>query len=240
MPAKLERCVKHVQAQGKDKNSAYAICSKSTGWVKSGKHSWKKVEETSIKEASTKIEKLLQENYFNSKEPDYLTKYQRGLYASVTLDPIAVEKIWSYLKKLKLPLMPMNKAHVTIIYSRSRPSKNPQEFDVTGVVEPIGFGIFGKGTKDEPYALVLRLKSQALDKAHFKFRKEYNLKPTYSKYQPHLTLSYDITKIFPGLKKLTPKQKETILNVFDKMLPELPKSLKIQKMTIEPVSPKRR
>jgi len=31
MPAKLHRCVKKVQAQGKDKSSAYAICSKITG-----------------------------------------------------------------------------------------------------------------------------------------------------------------------------------------------------------------
>jgi len=38
MPAKLKRCVKKVQKQGKDKSSAYAICSKSTGKKESFKH----------------------------------------------------------------------------------------------------------------------------------------------------------------------------------------------------------
>jgi hypothetical protein len=41
MPAKLDRCVKKVMKQGKDKSSAFAICSKSTGW-KVGKGSTKK------------------------------------------------------------------------------------------------------------------------------------------------------------------------------------------------------
>jgi hypothetical protein len=42
MPAVLERCVTKVMNQGKDKSSAYAICTKSTGWKKSGAHEWKK------------------------------------------------------------------------------------------------------------------------------------------------------------------------------------------------------
>ena len=41
MPAKLERCVKHVTGQGKSKSSAYAICSNSTGWKKSKGGGWK-------------------------------------------------------------------------------------------------------------------------------------------------------------------------------------------------------
>ena len=34
MPAKLDRCVKHVKAQGKDESSAWAICKKSLGLTK--------------------------------------------------------------------------------------------------------------------------------------------------------------------------------------------------------------
>jgi hypothetical protein len=41
MPAKLERCVKKVCAQGKSKSSAYAICAKSTGWTKKTGGGWK-------------------------------------------------------------------------------------------------------------------------------------------------------------------------------------------------------
>jgi len=59
MPAKLERCVQHVVDQGKDKSSAYAICSKSTGWKKAGKHKWKKGKKIYISEgAIAKVEKL--------------------------------------------------------------------------------------------------------------------------------------------------------------------------------------
>ena len=42
MPAKLKRCVRKVKAQGKSEDSAYAICSTSTGWKKAGKHKWRK------------------------------------------------------------------------------------------------------------------------------------------------------------------------------------------------------
>ena len=42
MPEVLKRCVSKVKAQGKDEQSAYAICSTSTGWKKAGKHSWRK------------------------------------------------------------------------------------------------------------------------------------------------------------------------------------------------------
>ena len=41
MPAKLERCVQKVQSQGKSKDSAYAICSSSTGWQKKSGGGWK-------------------------------------------------------------------------------------------------------------------------------------------------------------------------------------------------------
>lgn len=43
MPAKLVRCVKHLQDQGKSKSSAYAICSKSTGWQRKSGGGWKNV-----------------------------------------------------------------------------------------------------------------------------------------------------------------------------------------------------
>jgi hypothetical protein len=59
MPAKLEKCVQHVIDQGKDKSSAYAICSKSTGWKKAGKHKWKKGKDIYLSESAiTKVEKL--------------------------------------------------------------------------------------------------------------------------------------------------------------------------------------
>jgi hypothetical protein len=41
MPKKLEDCVNDLKAQGKDQSSAYAICAKSTGWVRKEGGGWK-------------------------------------------------------------------------------------------------------------------------------------------------------------------------------------------------------
>jgi hypothetical protein len=40
MPAKLERCIKHVMSQGKSKSSAYGICCESTGIKKKKGGGW--------------------------------------------------------------------------------------------------------------------------------------------------------------------------------------------------------
>jgi hypothetical protein len=41
MPKKLMSCVSKVQAQGHSKSSAYAICSKSTGWKRQTGGGWR-------------------------------------------------------------------------------------------------------------------------------------------------------------------------------------------------------
>jgi len=247
MPAKLERCVKHVQDQGKDKNSAYAICSKSTGWVKSGKHTWKKKQsKTAVKTtkvvtegAVARIEQLLEsskpliESYFDNEE-DFRNKYRKGVYSSVTLDPTAIGKIWKYLNKVGLPMQHEKNAHVTVIYSRTRPRENPIAKDINGTVNPIGFGLFGKGSKNEPYVLVLKVDSPALQKAHQDWKKQ-GLKPTYSTYEPHLTLVLDLNRLMPGLHNMTEQKKKALMAVFDKMLPELPKNIRIHKHTLAPL-----
>lgn len=174
------------------------------------------------------IEQLLQES-----NADYLTKYRKGVYASVTLDPTALVKIQKYLKTVGIQMMPLNKIHITVIYSRSRPTSEPEAIDINGEAELKSFGIFGKGTTKEPYALVIEVDSQALDRAHISYKKKYNLKATYPEYKAHMTISYDINRVLPGLNKLNFKQKETIINIFNKMLPELPKRIRILKSTVE-------
>jgi len=49
MPKKLDRCVKKVQAQGKSKSSAYAICSSSTGIKRKKGGGWTKGKPTKKK-----------------------------------------------------------------------------------------------------------------------------------------------------------------------------------------------
>ena len=48
MPKKLEDCVSDLKVQGKDESTAYAICAKSTGWVRKKGGGWvnKKTGET--------------------------------------------------------------------------------------------------------------------------------------------------------------------------------------------------
>jgi hypothetical protein len=40
MPEKLDRCVRKVRKKGYTKSEAYAICSKSTGWVRGKGGKW--------------------------------------------------------------------------------------------------------------------------------------------------------------------------------------------------------
>jgi hypothetical protein len=93
--------------------------------------------------------------------------------------------------------------------------------------------IFGKGTPQSPYALVIEMDSPDLQRLHKELKQEYGLRPTFPIYKPHLSITYDIGKVMPGLKRLTSKQKETIENIFSKMIPELPREIKIQSMYVE-------
>ena len=42
MPPKLDRCVRRVRRQGKSKQSAYAVCSTATGYVRKKGGGWTK------------------------------------------------------------------------------------------------------------------------------------------------------------------------------------------------------
>ena len=55
MPKKLEDCVSKVMNQGKNRSSAYAICAKSTGWVKGKDGTWTKKESTSESKVSVYV-----------------------------------------------------------------------------------------------------------------------------------------------------------------------------------------
>jgi len=49
MPAKLDRCVRKVQASGKSKSSAYGICSASTGIKRAKGGKWVQGKRTTAK-----------------------------------------------------------------------------------------------------------------------------------------------------------------------------------------------
>jgi len=65
MPDKLDRCVKKVQKQGKNKESAYAICSKSTGYKKAKGGGWEKMKESTDKVFIQEFLRLMCEKEYN-------------------------------------------------------------------------------------------------------------------------------------------------------------------------------
>ncbi len=177
-----------------------------------------------VEMAIEKIYKLIEE----------ATDYPNGLYVSAELDPMVLDKIWRYFKQVGIPTMPINKAHVTIIYSPRSPDPRQGSFkikDINGVVKPKAIRIFGKGTKQQPYALVIELDSPDLTRLRNEYMRKYKLSSTYRDYSPHLSITYDIERVLPGLKRLNKKQKQTVENIFSKMVHDLPKQIKILKQT---------
>lgn len=189
------------------------------------------------RKVNEKITRLLEKSE-KLEESSTGLNYKRGVYASVELDDHNLNKIWTVLKKIGIPLIDKKRAHVTVMLSSTGLNYKPEADNINGIVEPIGFGIFGKGTSSQPYVLVLKLKSNELVRAHQKWKSKYKLRPAYNKYEPHLTLTYDLNRIFPkmGSTHLTEKQKKVITNIFDKLLPDLPRKLNIFKHTVEPLS----
>ncbi len=219
MPAKIDHCVSKVKAQGHTESEAYAICSKSTGIVKTGKHSWGK--KTPVSEAATiKIGQLIQ-------EAD--DRFHDGLYVEAKFDPGAIEKIWKLLKKIGFKnMLPVSRAHATIIYSKRQPNKYFKQTSINGFAEPDHFEIFGGG-RGKPYLLVLVLKSKELHRKHNYYTKEYQLKSDYRTYTPHITIVYDIQRLLPGIKLNNPKAKSSIENMFNLLIKDMPKQIRILK-----------
>ena len=238
MPKKIDDCVSKVKAQymakGKSEkdaeSTAYAICVKSTGWHKTGKHTWGKSEPTKPTEPSKakgisegisyKIDNLLLEND---------KRFPNGLYVDAKFDPGALQKIWSLFKKVGFKnMLPIQKAHATIIYSRRAPSTTFKPTPINGSAEPSHFEILG-GNRDNPYLLVLVLKSKELHRKHKEYMQDYHLRYDYKEYKPHITVVYDIQRLLPGIKLKNPKAKKSIENMFNLLIKDMPKQIRIMK-----------
>lgn len=176
---------------------------------------------TDIKESAIfKIEKLIE-------EADQ--RFKNGLYVSAILEPNGLEKIWKVMKKVGFRnLLPIQKAHITIIYSHRPPYKEFQRTPINGYVVPDHFEILG-GHKNNPYVLALVVKSKELQKKHNQYMKEYKLRYDFKEYKPHITLVYDITRLLPGIKPRNKRAKESIENMFNLLIPDMPKQIRILK-----------
>jgi len=170
--------------------------------------------------ASIKIDKLILEND---------ERFGDGLYVEAKLDPTGLRKVWDLLKKVGFKkIIPINHAHITIIYSRRAPNKTFNPTPINGKVEPSHFEILG-GNRGNPYVLVLVVKSTTLTKKHKEYMKEYQLRYDYREYKPHLTVVYDIARLLPGLKLKSPKAKKSAENMFNLLIKDMPKQINILK-----------
>ncbi len=159
-------------------------------------------------------------------------RYTDGLYVDAKFDPGALEKIWRLFKKVGFKqLLPINKAHCTIIYSRRQPNKPFRLTPINGYGEPSHFEILG-GHKGNPWALVLVLKSTELQRKHKEYMKEYQLRYDYKEYKPHITLVYDIKRFLPGIKLTNPKSRQSVENMFNLLIKDTPKQIRILKQSV--------
>jgi len=218
MPKVLERCRQHVMASGKTEKESWKICSKSTGWKRAGKHKWKKGKEVYVSEATLlKISNLLEES----------TAYEDGLFIGVNLDPGGLKKIFDIFKKMGFRnLLPINKAHITVINSKKPPKKDFKPLRISGIVEPHHFEILG-GIKGKPFLLALVFKSKDLQRAHDYYLKEFGLHSGFKEYKPHLSIVYDIDRLLPGVKLRDKRTRQSVENMFNLLIKDLPKQIRI-------------
>ncbi len=92
MPKELENCVKKLISQGKNKSSAYAICGKSTGWVRKEGGGWK----------NTKTGELYEHKSFSEMFID--RKLNEKVYGPIQGEGVVAlaEKVMQQIKKYNL------------------------------------------------------------------------------------------------------------------------------------------
>jgi 2'-5' RNA ligase len=132
----------------------------------------------------------------------------RGTYAAFKLSDESKKQIKQIQKAVKNPV-PVDKLHVTLLYSRKEmvgltdnDVKAYQEVPAT-VAE---WDIFP--TQDGKRAMVLKLDAPALVHLHKEFMEKYKGTYDHDEYIPHITISYDIGEgnlrmtrnVFKGMK----------------------------------------
>jgi 2'-5' RNA ligase len=118
-----------------------------------------------------------------------------GSYVAVSFSEDSQNRLTDFAHNLKLSnLVPKDKYHVTVIYSRIA---LPKEFKVQNlseveplIVTPKHFSVFP--TQSGKKALVLELDSPELVERHTSIMDKYDATYDFDEYKPHVTLSYDM------------------------------------------------
>lgn len=116
---------------------------------------------------------------------------ERGTYVGARLDDESKDKIVALIKRLGVENAPSTDSlHSTIIYSRKyAPTLKANSSLYPMFATPKTLHIFK--TRDKKNALVLKINCPKLVDRHTELMSEYDLTYDFSKYIPHITLSYD-------------------------------------------------
>ena len=126
-------------------------------------------------------------------------KTKRGTYSGVKPTQETIDQVGKYLKDNKVPTpVKPEKLHITILYSRKYlPNYKPAgKISTPYKCKATDFTVWKTSPEDpnEPKTncLIVKLDCPELIKRHKDLMKEHGATFDYDKYEPHITLSYDI------------------------------------------------
>ena len=138
-------------------------------------------------------EKVIKELETHAKTYKPYTGGENGIYVSRVPDPLSTERLVDFVHEHALCRMSdrdIDELHCTIMYSPTGLSSEATESDIQPVPFPVAARIvrfeFWPGHDDDGY-LVACLQSDALQSIHKLWRLRGGI-PTYSVYQPHITV----------------------------------------------------
>jgi 2'-5' RNA ligase len=124
-----------------------------------------------------------------------------GVFIGIELSEKSLNDIMAFIDKEKIP-NPITKdeIHITLIYSKKEFSIDEWKnsgITIKEIAKPLKFDYFG----DNNNCLVMLLESQYLLDRNNEITKTYGAISDYSKYTPHITLSYDCTNCQPNFSQ---------------------------------------
>ena len=115
---------------------------------------------------------------------------KKGTYAGVRFSNETLENLAKYIEDNDIP-DPHRDFHCTLLFSRKvLPKYDPIEYNKPLTGKCKGFELFNEGK-----ALVLRFDCPELVKRHKELMDEHKATYDYDEYLPHVTLSYDASKV---------------------------------------------
>lgn len=128
---------------------------------------------------------------------EYISEGKGGTYAGVRFDAETNLKLYNFCISNGIPNpVPINKLHVTLLYSRKHLPNYEAEGDYASPIccYPKEFVVWETNGENKPKSrcLILKLNAPDLVERHKKLMDEHQATYDYPEYTVHVTLSYDI------------------------------------------------